>query len=186
MLDYFCRNSKGVLIMGVKNLESSRLIIRSTRKEDTDFCLDIWLDEEMGKYLSDPPREKANYTYLEWKENVEIYDGCYYFVAVSKETGNYIGTCSAIPSEDKSLWDLGYAIHKNYWRQGYATEMIKALIDFCHGNGAKKVTAPVAQENIGSNAVLKKLNFYIEKEGTFKKSGTDIIYDEYVYALILE
>ncbi len=57
--------------------------------------------------------------------------------------------------------------------------MIKALIDFCHINGAKIVTAPVAKENIGSNAVLKNLNFYIEKEGTFKKRGTDIIYDEY-------
>ncbi|MGH4125515.1 MAG: GNAT family N-acetyltransferase [Clostridium sp.] len=170
----------------MKNLETNRLIIKSTKKEEADFCLDIWLDDEMGKYLSDPPREKAKDNYLKWKENVEIYNGCYYFVAVSKETGNYIGTCSTAPSEDKEHWDIGYAIHKNYWVQGYATEMIKALIDFCHINGAKKVTAPVAQENIGSNAVLKKLNFYIEKEGTFKKRGTDIIYDEYTYRLDLE
>ncbi len=42
-----------------KKLESNRLIIRSTKKEDTDFCLDIWLDEEMGRFLSDPPRELA-------------------------------------------------------------------------------------------------------------------------------
>lgn len=172
--------------MGIKNLETNRLIIRSTKKEDADFCLNIWLDDEMGKYLSDPPREKAGDTYLEWKENVEIYDGCYYFVAISKETGEYIGTCSTIPSEDKKHWDLGYAIHKNYWRQGYATEMITALIDFCYINGGNKITAPVARENIGSNAVLKKLNFYIEKEGTFKKCGTDIIYDEYTYRLDLE
>jgi RimJ/RimL family protein N-acetyltransferase len=170
----------------MKNLETNRLIIKSTKNEDADFCLDIWLDDEMGKYLSDPPREKAKDTYLKWKENVEIYNRCYYFVAVSKETGNYIGTCSAVPSEDKAHWDIGYAIHKNYWFQGYATEMIKSLIDYCHINGAKKVTAPVAQENIGSNAVLKKLNFYIEKEGTFKKCGTDIIYDEYTYRLDLE
>ncbi|WP_160679917.1 GNAT family N-acetyltransferase [Clostridium sp. C8-1-8] len=168
-----------------ENLETNRLIIRSTKIEDTDFCLDIWLDDEMGKYLSDPPREKAGGIYLKWKENVEIYSGCYYFVAVSKETDCYIGTCSAVPSEDKKHWDLGYAIHKSYWNQGYATEMIKALIDFCHLNGAIKITAPVAKENIASNAVLKKLNFYVEKEGTFKKSGTDIVYDEYIYRLDL-
>ena len=129
----------------------------------------------MGRYLSDPLREKVNNTYMKWKENVETYNGCYYFVAVSKETGNYIGTCSAVPSEDQKHWDLGYA-----------TEMIKALIDFCHINGGKKITAPVARENIGSNTVLKKLNFYIEKEGTFKKSGTDITYDEYIYRLDLD
>jgi [ribosomal protein S5]-alanine N-acetyltransferase len=170
----------------IRNLETDRLIIKKTMKDDADFCLDIWLDDEMGKYLSDPPREKANDTYLKWKENVENYDGCYYFVAVSKETGNYIGTCSAVPSEDNKQWDIGYAIHKNYWNQGYATEMIKALIDFCLINGGRNITAPVAKENISSNAVLRKLNFYIEKEGAFKKSGTDIIYDEYTYRLDLD
>lgn len=98
--------------MMIKNLETNRLIIKRAKKEDTDFCLDIWLDDEMGKYLSDPPREKANDTYLKWKENVEIYDGCYYFVAVSKETGSYIGTCSVVPSEDNRHWDLDCAIHR--------------------------------------------------------------------------
>ncbi|MDU1411872.1 MAG: GNAT family N-acetyltransferase [Clostridium sp.] len=166
-------------------LKTNRLIIKSTKKEDTDFCLDIWLDDEMGKYLSDPPREKANNTYLKWKESVEKYDGCYYFIAVSKENSSYIGTCSAVPSEDKKHWDLGYAIHKNFWKQGYATEMIKELCNFCMENGAKYITADVAKLNEGSNAVLRKLGFKIEKEGTFKKSGTDIIYEEYIYRLDL-
>lgn len=166
-------------------LKTNRLIIKSTKKEDTDFCLDIWLDDEMGKYLSDPPREKANDTYLEWKESVEKYDGCYYFIAVSKEDSSYIGTCSAVPSEDKKHWDLGYAIHKNFWKQGYATEMIKELCNFCMENGSKYITADVAKLNEGSNAVLRKLGFKIEKEGTFKKGGTDIIYEEYTYRLDL-
>src|SRR3712207_9268307 len=89
---------------------------------------------------------RSDDTYLKWKENVEIYDGCFYFIAVSKETGDYIGTCSTVPSDDKKHWDLGYAIHKKYWRQGYATEMIKALIDFCYINGGRKITASVAKQ----------------------------------------
>lgn len=172
--------------MEINDLETNRLIIKSTKKEDADFCLDMWLDDEMGKYLSDPPRDKAGETYLRWKEDVESYNGCYYFVAVSKETGNYIGTCSTVPSEDKEHWDLGYSVHKKYWRQGYATEIIRALIDICYINGGRKITADVAKLNAGSNAVLRKLGFYVEKEGTFKKSGTDIIYDEYTYRLDLK
>lgn len=172
--------------MKIKELETSRLIIKSTMKEDASFCLDIWLDDEMGKYLSDPPRDKAGDTYLSWKENVENCDGCYYFIAVSKKTGNYIGTCSAVPSEDKRHWDLGYCVHKKYWNQGYATEMVKALINFCYMNGGQKITADVAQKNTGSNAVLRKLGFRIEKEGTFKKCETDIIYNSYTYSLNLE
>lgn len=166
-----------------KVLETNRLIIRSTKKEDTDFCLDIWLDDEMGKYLSDPPCENADSGYLSWKDEVEIYDGCYYFVAISKETADYIGTCSAVPSEDQKHWDLGYAVHKKYWRKGYATEMVEALIEFSENNDEKIITAQVAQENLGSNRLLNKLGFYVEKEGTFKKSCTDIFYDDYTYRL---
>ncbi|WP_426348700.1 GNAT family N-acetyltransferase [Alloiococcus sp. CFN-8] len=172
--------------MKAQSFETNRLIIKSTKKEDTDFCLSIWLDEEMGKYLSDPPRDKAGDAYLKWKDNVEDYDGCYYFVAVSKETGSYIGTCSAIPSEDNREWDIGYAIYKDHWCQGYGTEMIKGLIDYCCENGGTSITAAVAKENRGSNALLRKLNFFIEKEGSFKKCETDIVYDEYLYRLDLE
>lgn len=167
----------------MKEFETKRLRIQQTKKEDTDFCLEIWLDEVMGKYLCDPPREKAGKAYYNWKENIEVYQGCYYFVAVSKENRNYIGTCSAIPSEDNKRWDLGYAIHQNYWQQGYATEMIKALIEFFKKQGGEQITASVAKENIGSNAVLKKLHFYVEKEGSFRKSETNIIYEEYSYCL---
>lgn len=87
--------------------------------------MDIWLDDEMGKCLSNPPRDKANDAYAKWKDSVEVYDGCYYFIAVLKDNANYIGTCSEVPSEDRAHWDLGYAIHKKFWRQGYPTEIIK-------------------------------------------------------------
>jgi len=170
----------------INDLETNRLVIRSTKEEDADFCINIWQDDEMGKYMSDPPRNKAGDYYLKWKESVEIYDGCYYFVAVSKKTGNYIGTCSAVPSDEEKSWSLGYSIHKNYWLQSYATEMIKGLIDFCYNNGGRKITAAVAQQNPGSNALLRKLGFYIEKEGSFKKLGTDISYDEYTYRIDLD
>lgn len=122
--------------------------------------------------------------YDEWKETIEIYDGCYYFVAISKESNHYIGTCSLVPNQDLTVWDLGYTVHKDYWKQGYATEIIKTLIDVCAEMGAKKMTAAVAKENMGSNAVLKKLGFNVEKEGVFRKQKTDIYYEEFIYSFI--
>ena len=88
--------------------------------------------------------------------------------------------------KDPKHWDLGYCVHKNHWRQGYATEMIEALINFGYENGIRQFTADVAQENDASNGVLKKLGFFIEKEGTFRKQGTDSIYRDYTYRLDLE
>jgi RimJ/RimL family protein N-acetyltransferase len=162
---------------------TDRLIIRSTREEDGPFCLSIWLDNEMGRYLADPPRDKADEEELNFGKDIENEDGWYPFVAILKETGEFIGTCSVVPMDDDRRWDLGYCVHKNYWRQGYASEIIQALVDFGHKKGGMKFTANVAKENEGSNAVLKKLGFYIETEGTFKKRQTDIVYEQYTYRL---
>lgn len=167
------------------HLETDRLLVRPTRIEDADFCLSIWLDDEMGKFLCDPPKEKAGSVYVDWKENVETYEGCYYFVAVSKHSNELIGTCSAVPSDDSKCWDLGYSVHKKYWQKGFGTEMVTAMIEFCSINGAHKLTAKVAKENVGSNALLNKLGFCIEKEGAFKKNGTNIVYDDYTYSMEL-
>ncbi len=42
------------------NLETSRLIIRSWKRTDTDFTLNLWGDLENGKYMSDPARENQD------------------------------------------------------------------------------------------------------------------------------
>lgn len=172
--------------MLTENLETDRLIIRSMKEEDSPLCFSIWLDNEMGKYLGDPPREKADEAYMSFANGIELDESWYPFIAISKDTDDFIGTCSIVPHEDSKHYDLGYCVHKKYWRQGYATEMIKALITFGYCNGVRTFTAKVAQENTASNAVLKKLGFYIEKEGSFKKHATDIVYSDYTYRLSLE
>ncbi len=172
--------------MTTNNIETERLILRSTRESDADFCLSMWLDDEMGKYMSDPPRDKADAATLNFAQGIESDESWYPFVAILKETGEAIGTCSIIPMENPTHWDLGYAIHKNYWRQGYATEMLTAVIDFAYAKGARKFTAKVAQENAGSNGVMRKLGFVVEKEGSFKKLCTDIVYADYTYVLMRE
>ena len=108
--------------MTTKDILTDRLILRSTREEDGPFCLSIWLDDKMGKYLSDPPREKADEDELNFAQGIETQEGWYPFVAVAKGAGDLVGTCSAVPSDDLKQWDLGYCVHKKYWRQG------------CHGN----------------------------------------------------
>lgn len=169
--------------MMTQDLITERLIIRSTREEDGPKCLEIWLDDEMGKYLSDPPRDKAGDDELNFAVGIEWEEGWYPFIALSNETYEFIGTCSIAPSEDHKSWSLGYCVHKNYWKQGYATEMICALIEFARQNGAIKITSDVAKENEGSNAVMRKLGFIVESEGQFRKRGTDIVYDKYTYQL---
>ena len=172
--------------MLTNDIITDRLIIKSMREEYSSLCFSIWLDDEMGKYLSDPTRANASESYMNFAKGIEDDESWYPFVAFLKDSNEFVGTGSLVAMEDSTHWDLGYCIHKKYWRQGYATELIKALINFGYTQGGRKFTADVAQENIASNTVIKKLGFTVEKEGCFNKQGTDIIYKSYIYKLNLE
>ena len=170
--------------MQMPEIETKRLLIRSTRESDGPDCLDIWLDDEMGKYMADPPREKADETELNFAVGIENDENWYPMVVFHKETGDFLGTCSIVPMNGGKRWDFGYAVHKKYWRQGYATEILHKLIELGKEKGIRSFSANVAKENTASNAVLKKLNFRIWSDtGSFRKRHTDIIYPEYTYML---
>lgn len=165
------------------DLITPRLVLRSTREEWGQLCLDLWLDEENGRYLADPPRDRADEAELNFARGIEAQEGWYPFVAFSRETGACMGTCSVVPMEDGHLWDLGYVVRKDCWRQGYCTEMLRALMDWGMRSGAQAFSAKVAQENTASNAVMRKLGFRVVGESRFAKRGTDLVYPEYIYRL---
>ena len=55
---------------------------------------------------------------------------------------------------------IGYLLGESYWGKGYATELLKGLIDFIkHENKIKRLIAGVATNNIVSSKLLHKLGF---------------------------
>ena len=74
---------------------------------------------------------------------------------------------------------------KNFWRQGYATEIAQGMINYARNQGAEKVTIYVGQENAASNRVAQKCGGKIVSESTYKKKGTDMIMKDYKYEIAL-
>jgi len=55
---------------------------------------------------------------------------------------------------------IGYLLGESYWGKGYATELLKGLIDFIkHENKIMRLIAGVATNNIVSSKLLHKLGF---------------------------
>ena len=52
--------------MIIETIETPRLLLRATTKEDVPFSLDLWTDPETCYYLADPPRDRADEQYLSW------------------------------------------------------------------------------------------------------------------------
>jgi len=171
--------------MKIEGFKTKHLNLRNYTKADADFVISMWNDPEMGKYMPDPSIENIDDEYLKVYETLEDDEECCYLISESLVTGERIGACSFVASEDGITYDLGYSVHMKFWRNGYGTEMAQGMIDYAKYRGAKIITAPVNKKNVASNAVMKKLSFNIIGERKIKKMGTDIIIDEYLYRLEL-
>lgn len=158
--------------------------LRSYEKEDLPFCMGIWLDEENGRYLSDPTADFVDAVYQKALDNLQDREDVYYLMVETKD-GDRVGTCFAAPDEQGLGFDIGYCIEKHCWKQGYGTETLHLLIDWIRKLGGKWVTAEVAIENLGSIALLEKCGFVLEKESEFQKYNMDIRFPSRCYRLEL-
>ncbi len=104
-------------------------------------------------------------------------------IAEFKDTHERVGTCSFIPSEDGKIYDIAYCVHKKYWRNGFATEMARGMVDHAKDHGASKVTVRVNKDNAASNAVVRKIGFEVVGENRYKKRGTELEFCDYLYEL---
>lgn len=166
-------------------IETKRLYLRRFTKEDALFAISIWNDPEMGEYLPDPAMEEIDPEYVKEIEKLGENEKCCYLIAESKENGGRIGTCSFIPSQDGKVYDIAYCVHKDYWRNGYATEMAAGMIGYAKEQGAQKITVDVNMKNAASNAIVRKLGFSVVGERRYKKRGTDMEFQDYRYELLL-
>lgn len=163
-------------------LTGKRITVRSYQSSDLDFVGGIWFDKENGRYLSDPEKEYIDEKFQKAVDGLEDSEFGYYFVAELTETGDLVGTCCAFPdSDDRGIYDIGYCVHKAYWRKGYGSEIVSVLLNWIKSIGGTRVTAEAARENKASCALLEKLGFEIVKEGSFKKYNMNICYDSFIY-----
>lgn len=94
-------------------------------------------------------------------------DYTYRWIVELKETKEAIGMIDVI---DKDLHyktaEVGYCYGKQYWGNGYATEVLKVILDFLHENYFDVVYAEYFKSNIGSGKVMEKAG--MEYEATLK------------------
>lgn len=166
-----------------EELCGSQIRIRNYRESDLVFLTDMWLDEENGRYLSDPAREYVDEAFQKALDTLGESQAGYYLVIELAGTGERVGSCCMFPDENKKIYDIGYCIHRKFWRKGYGSEAISLMLDWMKAQGAEKVTAEVAIENVPSNVLLCKFGFAVERRTTFKKYNMDLSFDSYVYYL---
>ena len=151
-------------------LSGERITIRDYVRTDLPFVTGMWFDGENGKYLSDPTAGFVDENYQKALDGMEDNPAGYYLV---------------IETKAGQVYDVGYCIHKKYWRQGYGTEAILLLKEWIQARGGREITAEVAAENAASNLLLRKMGFEMHRKSEFRKYKMDVHYESYIYRLVL-
>ena len=89
------------------------------------------------------------------------------WAAIDRASGAQIGDVGLMKAQvnGRDEIDLGYIIHHPYWRQGYALEAARAVLDFARARPSiTRVVANMAHDHHGSRRVAEKLGMAFEGE----------------------
>lgn len=149
-------------------LETDRLILRSFIESDTDAVFAMRSDAEVMRFIREPqPREEAaNWVKLvssRWAtERIGL---C---AVVKKTSGAVIGWCGLwrLPETDET--EIGYAIAKEFWRNGFAFEAARKSLEYGFDDlMLDKIVAVARPENAASRGVMEKLGMQYDSTGEF-------------------
>jgi ribosomal-protein-alanine N-acetyltransferase len=139
-------------------IETSRLVIR-------EYCQDDW--QAVHEYASLPQVAQ----FMRWGPNDESQTKEFIRIAILhqvkharnnfdmavqlKENAKVIG--GVVVRVDNQTADLGYCFNPSIWGFGYATEAVRAMINFGFNKlSLHRIYATCAPENVASQAVMKR------------------------------
>ncbi len=148
----------------MKQIETERLILRPITESDAEAIYEYSQNKNVGINAGWKPHESIEET----REIMPLVflNQEYVFGMVLKETGKLFGTIGIIPDpkrqNDKTRM-LGYAIGENYWRKGFATEAVLAVLRFGFEElDLDLISAYCYPFNGKSKRVLEKCGFQYE------------------------
>lgn len=169
-------------------LETARTVLRKISSRDDRDIFAYCSDEEVAKYTT-------------WYAHASLEDSRGYIERIlqrysqqqvapwgiqDKASEKLIGTCGFVS------WDvyhakaeLGYAISRDFWGQGYMTEVVKRIIDLgLNQMELVRIEARCHPDNVGSSHVMEKSG--MQFEGLLRKSiyTKGVHQDLKMYALV--
>ncbi len=161
-------------------LETKRLLLRHQVPADLDDLWALYCDPEITKYIPDAPRSREEAKEeLEWHMNGHPrFPKLGLWGTIHKETGKFIGRCGLLPwtIEGQHEVEIAYTIAREYWGQGLATEVARAILQYGFVKlNLSRLICLIDAENNASRKVAEKIGMTFEREA-WDKLGSFLIY----------
>lgn len=154
------------IFRNLQTLETERLILRKMTLEDAEDMFEYASDPDVAKYTTWDTHQSVKdtkfflNTVVERYKNRQITD----WGIVHKGEEKLIGTggfaeCHLFHSRA----EIGYALSRKYWRQGYMSEAVTAIVKFGFQTmNLNRIEARCEVDNIASARVMEKVGMQFE------------------------
>lgn len=156
--------------------ETERLIVRQYVFEaDAENFHLLNGDDEVMRYIrATKSKEECDAFLKQIIESYKVNPLLGRWAAEEKATRIFIGSFAIIPIEGTTDIQLGYALLKENWGRGYASELTKAgLAYYFKNSNADHIYAIADQANIASHNVLLKNSFI--RDGIRKEEEKELL-----------
>ncbi len=159
-------------------LETERLHLRRFTPDDLEiYAARIFADPDVMRYLpkrDSLPAERAQRTMDFFNTHWTQFPYGPWAVQ-EKASGELIGHCGLRLIAEINETEVLYALGKDFWGNGFATEAARASVDFGFKQiGLERIIALAVPENIASRKVMAHCGLQYEKE--IQLFGLDCVY----------
>ena len=167
--------------MNTPTLETERLILRKFTQEDMESLFLILKDEEVNKFLPWYPMNNIEETKKFYEERfaAKYEQPQAYAYAVCLKTDNL--PIGYIKVDMEEHHDFGYAMRKEFWRKGIATEAGMAVVEQVKKDGLPYITATHDRNNPRSGEIMRKvgMNYCYSYEEQWQPKNFPVIFRMY-------
>jgi ribosomal-protein-alanine N-acetyltransferase len=162
-------------------LETDRLLLRAPTLEDTPTIRRIVDHPDIAKMTVSIRHPYPDDGAVKWINNLTNSENLNYMFLITRKDDNAImGAIGIIPHPRFKRATLGYWLGLDYWNKGYATEVVRCLIDFGFETlEMERIEGEFFPENPASRRVMEKsgmqfegiMRHYLQKENVNKDNG---------------
>ncbi len=148
-------------------IETNRLILREYVTEDFDALFEILSDAETMQHYPAPFDADRTRNWISRNSDNYINHGFGLWAIILKTTGEFIGDCGITLQNIAGdiLPEIGYHIHKKYWRRGLAKEAARAVLDWAFVNTQyNTIYSCMKHTNIASYSTAMSIGMKKSKE----------------------
>ena len=143
-------------------IETERLILRQWEESDRIPFFEMNSDPEVMKYFPSPLSRKESDTFFEKLSLLVEKQGFGFYQTILKGTGQFIGFIGLNEATFNASFtpciEIGWRLHKDYWKKGFATEGAMEVLKFGFQNlEVKEILSFTSKLNTPSIKVMERL-----------------------------